>query len=92
MTSKNSRTSSPLAVLPSDQNLHEEFKSCHNHSNHLLQYVSSPDDDSIFKSTHTRMPIENDGCNVLLNMRPTEREGDDEEFYSLHNNHNTKNE
>jgi hypothetical protein len=54
----------------------EEFKSCHNH-NH---FASSPDDDSMFKSTLSRQPVPIDG---LLKMRPTEREGDDDEFFSL---------
>jgi hypothetical protein len=61
----------------------EEFKSCHNH-NHL---TSSPDDDSMFKSTLSRQPVPIDG---LLKMRPTEREGDDDEFFSLHNPINKK--
>ncbi len=34
------------------------------------------------------MPFENGGG--LLKMRPTEREGDDDEFFSLHN-HNIEN-
>ena len=44
----------------------------------------------MFKSTHSRVavPIENGGG--LLKMRPTEREGDDDEFFSLHN-HNIEN-
>ena len=78
MTSKNSRTSSPISVLPSTDHV-EDFKSCHTH------LASSPDDDSMFKSTHSRvaLPINNGGG--LLKMRPTEREGDDDEFFSLHN-------
>ena len=87
MTSKNSRTSSPVSVLPSDHHLLEEFKSCHNHQQHL---ISSPDDDSMFKSTHSRVAVPIDHGSGLLHMRPTERDGDDDEFFSLHK-HNNKN-